>query len=173
MPVLPEYLKILENARQMKKENKSFLDKLKKIKPHDLDLVTNRFHEKAFQKIDCLHCANCCTTTGPMLKNRDINTLSAHFKMRESAFAEKYLRRDEDGDHVFLSMPCPFLGSDNYCSVYSARPGACRDYPHTHQRDIAEKIPVTYLNSLICPAVAVIIGLLRNYYGKKMHSSKS
>ena len=40
---------------------------------------------------------------------------------------------DEDVDTVmkrFLS----FLGADNYCSVYPARPKACREYPHDHTK---------------------------------------
>jgi len=164
MPLLPEYEKILDNAKRSKKENKAFLDKLKKVRPPDLDVVTNKFHEEAFEHIDCLKCANCCNTTGPMLKNRDIAALSKHFKLRESEFTSKYLRTDEDGDYVFKSMPCPFLKSDNYCSVYSARPNACREYPHTQQRDIVGKIPITYLNSMICPAVAVVVEKLKKRY---------
>ena len=152
--------------KQRRKENKLFLDKLKKIKPSDLDVVTNEFHEEAFAVIDCLKCANCCVTTGPLLKNKDITILSKHFKMREAEFATKYLKTDEDGDYVFKHMPCPFLKSDNYCSVYSGRPNACRKYPHTQQRNIAQKIPITYLNSLICPAVAVIVEKLKAHYQK-------
>ncbi len=165
MPLLAEYEKILNAAKLTKKENKVFLDKLRKAKPADLDIVTNKFHDEAFEKIDCLKCANCCTTTGPMLKNRDIAALARHFKLREAEFSTRYLRIDEDGDYVFKSMPCPFLKSDNYCSVYSARPNACREYPHTQQRDIAGKIPITYLNSMICPAVATVVEKLKKHYG--------
>lgn len=164
MSLLPEYEKLLDHAKKVKKENKVFLDKLRKVLPSDLDVVTNKFHDEAFENIDCLKCANCCTTTGPMLKNRDITALARHFKMREAEFASKYIRTDEDGDYVFKTMPCPFLKSDNYCSVYSARPNACREYPHTQQRDIAGKIPITYLNSMICPAVAVVVEKLKKRY---------
>ena len=164
--ILPEYEKLLQIARGKKNENKSFFQKLKKLKPKDLDRVTNDFHDKAFEHIDCLKCANCCATTGPLLKNRDINNLAAEFKQRPSEFTERYLRTDEDGDWVFKKLPCPFLGSDNYCSVYSSRPTACRDYPHTQQRNIIEKIPVTYLNTMVCPAVAEVAENLKKYYSK-------
>jgi Fe-S-cluster containining protein len=171
MPVVAEYQKILEIAKRKQKENKTFLKKLKNINPSDLDFVTNEFHDKAFSKIDCMKCANCCTTTGPLLKNRDINTLSSHHNIRPSDFTEKYLRTDEDGDYVFKKMPCPFIGDDNHCSVYSYRPRACRDFPHTQQRNIKEKLPVTYLNTLICPAVAIVVDHLKMHYQKKMRSS--
>lgn len=159
-----EYQTLLDSAKKKRKENKVFLDKLRKKKPKDLDRITNGFHVEAFRNIDCLKCANCCSTTGPLLKNRDIDTLAVHFKMRTSAFAEKFLRMDEDGDWVFKKMPCPFLNSDNYCSVYSSRPTACKDYPHTQQRNIMEKIPVTFLNSMICPAVAIVVDKLKAHY---------
>ena len=161
-----EYEKLLQIARGNRKENKAFFQKLKKLKPKDLDNVTNDYHEKAFQTIDCLKCANCCATTGPLLKNRDINVLSRELKMRPTEFVDSYLRTDEDGDLVFKKLPCPFLGTDNYCSVYSSRPGACRDYPHTQQRNIIEKIPVTFLNTTICPAVAIVVENLKKQYLK-------
>ena len=84
--------------------------------------------------------------------------------MRPSVFSEQYLRIDEDGDYIFKAMPCPFLGSDNYCGVYESKPNACANYPHTQQREIIKKLKITYHNSMICPAVAeVVIGLKKNY----------
>jgi Fe-S-cluster containining protein len=167
MPLNPSYERILKQAGALKKENKAFLDKLKKSRPADLDIVTNKCHDEAFEQIDCLKCANCCSTTGPLIRNKDITLLAKHFRQREALFTSQYLRIDEDGDYIFKSMPCPFLKDDNHCSVYSSRPGACRDYPHTSQRNIAEKIPVTFLNSMICPAVAVVIDKLKTHYSVK------
>lgn len=162
-----DYIRKIEQARLQRKENKLFFEKLKKRKPSDLDQVTNELHDKAFEQIDCLKCANCCRTTGPLLRGKDIDQLAAHFKIRPAIFTEKYLRIDEDGDYVFKAMPCPFLGNDNYCSVYQQRPGACRDYPHTQQRDIRQKLNITLENTMICPAVAEVVeGLVRHYESK-------
>lgn len=155
--MLPEYQLLLDSANKSKKENKTFFEKLKKIPVKELDSITNDLHEKAFEKIDCLKCANCCATTGPLLKNKDIQNLADHLKIKQGSFAEKYLKVDEDNDYVFKSMPCPFLKSDNCCSVYSARPNACRQFPHTNQRNIRSILPITYLNSMICPAVAYVV----------------
>ena len=160
----PEYLKILENARKKSSENKKFLEKLKAKKPKDLDIITNELHDEAFEQINCLECANCCRTTGPLLLNKDIDRLASELKLKPSIFTERYLRVDEDNDYVFKSMPCPFLGSDNYCHVYEARPNACKEFPHTQQRNILQKLKITYHNTLICPAVALIVdGLKENY----------
>lgn len=163
----PDYIRKIEQARLQRKENKLFFEKLKKRKPSDLDQVTNELHDKAFEQIDCLKCANCCRTTGPLLRRKDIDQLAVHFKIRPAIFTEKYLRIDEDGDYVFKAMPCPFLGNDNYCSVYHYRPGARRDYPHTQQRDIRQKLNITLENTMICPAVAEVVeGLARHYEPK-------
>src|ERR1700733_5634385 len=75
-------------------------------------------HEEAFQKINCLECANCCKKYSPRFKTPDIKRISRHLKMRESDFIDTYLKVDEEGDFVARSAPCPFLGADNYCSIY-------------------------------------------------------
>ncbi len=70
-------------------------------------------HEEAFNKIDCLQCANCCKNFSPRFKTPDIKRISKYLKMRESEFIDKYLLVDEDGDFVAKTKPCPFLGDDN------------------------------------------------------------
>lgn len=158
------YKTIIEQSLKKKKDIKRFFEKLRRLKPTDLDEVTQQLHEEAFDEIDCLQCANCCSTTGPMLKDKDIERLAQHQRMKPGIFTETYLRIDEDHDYVFKKMPCPFLGSDNYCSVYESRPNACRNYPHTHQRNIYQKLSITYHNTFICPAVSrVVDGLMKNY----------
>lgn len=137
------------------------LDKIRARRKSGLDQEIQARHEQAFEQIDCLQCANCCKTTGPLLLNKDIDRLAGAMKLRPADFTEKFLRIDEDRDYVFKSMPCPFLKDDNYCSVYESRPNACREYPHTQQRDQLQKLPLTYENSLICPAVALVVNGLR------------
>ena len=159
--MLPEYKKLLEIAVKNKRENKSFFEKLKKVPGRDLDNRVHELHEKAFTKIDCLKCANCCKSTGPLLKNKDIERLSEQLRIKPSNFVSDYLRIDEDSDYVFQKMPCTFLQDDNCCSVYSARPNACRQYPHTDQSDIRSILPLTFLNSMICPAVSFVVEELK------------
>jgi Fe-S-cluster containining protein len=166
MPIATEYEKILANSRSKKKETKLFFDRLKKLHPGNLDAVTNEFHDKAFETINCLKCGNCCAATGPLLKSKDIDILAAEVRMKSPAFTEKFLRTDEDGDYVFKQLPCPFLADDNYCRVYSARPQACSEFPHTQMRNIHAKLSITYLNSMICPAVALVVEDLKQEFGK-------
>jgi Fe-S-cluster containining protein len=130
------------------------VDKARKDKR--IDDKINNVHDKVFEVVDCLKCANCCKTTGPLLTSMDIGKLSRRLKIAEKDFFNRYLRADEDGDFVFQSMPCPFLGSDNYCSVYEDRPKACRAFPHTDQKGQMDIMHLTRKNAKICPAVSQI-----------------
>jgi Fe-S-cluster containining protein len=150
-----------KQAAAKQPENKKFFDRLRKNKPKNLDELTHRLHEDAFEKMDCLQCANCCKTTSPLFKQKDIERLAGHFRIKPSQFIEQHLHIDEDNDYVLNVAPCPFLGADNYCSVYDARPNACREYPHTNQRKIHTVLKETYNNIAICPAVFEIVERLK------------
>lgn len=155
----PEHLKQL--ALNSKAENQKFLKKLKAKKPKKLDeLFLDQHHEK-FEQIDCLACANCCRGLGPRILDKDIERLAKHLRIKTNYFIEQYLRIDEDRDYVFKSMPCPFLGLDNYCFVYEARPKACRDYPHTNHKKMTSHLNLALKNNETCPAVYLILEDLR------------
>src|SRR6187402_1624576 len=91
------------------------------------------FHEQAFEKINCLNCANCCKNYSPRFKTPDIKRISKVLRMKEGEFIETYLRLDEEGDYVAKSAPCPFLGADNACSIYEDRPSDCARFPYTDE----------------------------------------
>ena len=81
--------------------------------------------------------------------------------MKPGDFINRYLRMDEDGDYVLKSSPCPFLDSENYCSVYEDRPKACREYPHTDRKKILQINELTLKNTMVCPAVFEILERLK------------
>lgn len=137
------------------------MGRLKKAKPNTLDEHFHTLHEEVFEEINCLDCANCCKTTSPIFKTKDIERLAAHLRLKPIQFSDKYLRVDEDSDYVLKSSPCPFLGADNYCSVYDYRPEACREYPHTDRRKMHQVLDLAYKNTLICPAVQEIVERLK------------
>ena len=109
----------------------------------------------------CLDCANCCTTTGPLFTDKDISRISKYLRIKPSEFVAKYLRIDEDRDYVLKSLPCTFLGTDNYCSIYNVRPKACREFPHTDRIKQHQLLKLTKKNMEVCPAVFTIIEKLR------------
>ena len=114
-------------------------------------------HEEAFSKIDCLQCANCCKNYSPRFKTPDIKRISKHLKMRESDFIEKYLIVDEDGDFVANAKPCPFLGADNYCSIYEQRPSDCHRFPYTDEDVFIKRQQLTLTNSTFCPITYYVL----------------
>jgi Fe-S-cluster containining protein len=135
---------------------KAVFNKLRKSPQRDLDDTIHQLHDEAFEKIDCLTCANCCKTTSPIFYQKDIERLAKHFRIRPGHVIEKYLHIDEDNDYVLNTTPCPFLGDDNYCNVYDSRPTACREYPHTNRKKVYQLLDLTATNALICPAVFYI-----------------
>lgn len=142
-----------QKAKENKAENKKFFRRLKSINPKKLDQAFHKAHDEAFSCINCLECANCCKTTGPLFTTTDIDRLAKHFRMKAGDFMDQYLRKDEDGDFVLKTTPCPFLGTDNYCSVYENRPKACREYPHTDRNKMHQILELTRKNAEMCPAV--------------------
>jgi Fe-S-cluster containining protein len=150
-----------EQSKNKAAENKKFLTSLKKKDARKLDDAFHSLHDEVFEEINCLNCANCCKTTSPIFYETDIDRVSKAVRMKPGDFIEKYLRVDEDKDYVLKSSPCPFLDSENYCSVYSDRPKACREYPHTNRKKMVQIMELTYKNTLVCPAVLEITERLK------------
>ena len=140
-------------ALQKQKEHKKVLDQIKKKPPKNLDYLTQELHDEVFEKIDCLSCANCCKTTGPLFTEKDIERISKHLRMKVVDFENKFLRVDEDHDKVLQNLPCWFLNNDNTCSIYEVRPKACREFPHTDRKKLYQINNLTIKNSVVCPAV--------------------
>ena len=155
---MEEILKNLpEKAKDKHKGNKKFFAKLRKKPPKDLDRQMQEIHEEEFSRTNCLDCANCCKTTGPLFTNKDIERISKHLKLKPQQFIEQYLRIDEDKDYVLQEVPCTFLAADNYCLIYDVRPKACREFPHTDRKDFHKISNLTLKNTPICPAAYNIV----------------
>lgn len=152
-------------AQKAQPSTKKLFDKLKRKKPAHLDDVVHELHDEAFERIDCLQCANCCKTTSPIFYERDIDRIAKRLRMRPSDFIEKYLHIDEDKDYVLNVAPCPFLDSENYCLVYEDRPTACREYPHTNRKRFHQILDLTMKNTEICPAVYEIVEEMKRKLG--------
>ena len=150
-----------ELSQLKRKENKQFLKRLKKLKPKVLDKLIHPLHDEVLSCTDCLKCANCCSTTGPLFTDKDISRIAKHLRIKPSEFVEKHLRIDEDRDYVLQSVPCTFLGMDNYCSIYEVRPKACREFPHTDRIKQSQLLKLTEKNIEVCPAVFEIVEKLK------------
>lgn len=144
-------------AKEKQKENKEFFKKLKKKPPKQLDYIMQELHEEEFERTDCLECANCCKTTGPLFTDKDIERIAKSFRQKPQQFIDQYLRIDEDNDYVLQSVPCTFLAADNYCLIYDVRPKACREFPHTDRKKFQQISNLTMKNVAICPAAYNIV----------------
>ncbi len=156
--------KLQEDANNKSRENKRFLEKLKKKKPKDLDVKVAGFHDEVFEYTDCLECANCCKSISPVVIDRDIDRIAKYLKMSPSEMTKQYLELDRDEDYVFRETPCPFLMPDNYCMIYEVRPRACREYPHTDRKRFYQINTLTWKNTFICPAVFDVVEKLKDIY---------
>jgi uncharacterized protein len=155
-----DFKEILMNAEHGFQKNKEYFRRLR-MKKGNLDQHIHALHRQVFENSNCLSCANCCITTGPLLTESDIVRLAKSLKMKPSVFVGQYLRIDEDNDYVFQSLPCPFLDAQNHCMVYKNRPTACREYPHTDRKNMRQILHLTLKNTLVCPVVYEIFERLK------------
>lgn len=137
-----------KRSKERQKIYKQFLQRPDKNKV--LKLLP-ALHEEAFSKVDCLKCANCCKLYSPRFKTPDVKRISKLLRLRESEFIEEYLKVDDDGDFVAKTAPCPFLGDDNYCSIYEDRPSDCRRFPYTDEDVLIKRPVLTLKNTSFCP----------------------
>jgi len=93
-----------------------------------------------FDQSKCSGCPqNCCTMTGPQAKHAWVTFAEDDLK----AIYERYpdapripkgrMRSGKDGRRYYYedNAHCIFLGENNMCTVYEARPRWCRDWPNT------------------------------------------
>ena len=153
-----------QKAKDRQEENKKFFSKLKKKPPKHLDMQMQELHEQEFSKTDCLNCANCCKTTGPLFTNKDIERISKHLRLKPQQFIDQYLRVDEDKDYVLQQVPCSFLDAENHCLIYDVRPKACAEFPHTNRKDFHKISNLTIKNVAICPAAYNIVEEMKKLY---------
>jgi len=149
--LLKNWEKKSSERQKLYKQYLARVDKNKAIR------VLPSLHEEAFEQVDCLACANCCKNYSPRFKTPDIKRISKLLSLKESVFIERYLRIDEEGDYVLKSKPCPFLGTDNYCSIYNDRPSDCRRFPYTDEDVFVKRPQLTLKNTSFCPAAYYVV----------------
>ena len=149
--LLKNWEKKSSERQKLYKQYLARVDKNKAIR------VLPSIHEEAFEQVDCLACANCCKNYSPRFKTPDIKRISKVLSLKESVFIDRYLRIDEEGDYVLKSKPCPFLGTDNYCSIYDDRPSDCRRFPYTDEDVFVKRPQLTLKNTSFCPAAYYVV----------------
>ncbi len=93
-----------------------------------------------FDGSKCLGCPqNCCTMSGPEAESAwvtfshdDLHAIYARYPDAPRISKNK-MQRGKDGRMYYVEdkTQCVFLGENNMCTVYEARPRWCRDWPKT------------------------------------------
>ncbi len=152
----------LDNWEKRSAEHeKQYKQLLQRVDKNKVLKILPDLHEEAFSKIDCLQCANCCKNYSPRFKGPDIKRISKYLRMKEGEFIDTYLSQDTDGDYVVKSTPCPFLGSNNFCSIYDHRPSDCQRFPYTDEDVFFKRPLITLKNASFCPAVYYVLEKLK------------
>lgn len=146
------------NYRKRGKVYTTFLRGMLIRKIRGVDSVALALNRQAFEKIDCLSCANCCKTMSPTYTKADVKRIAKHLGMTVQQYHDKYLEKDESGDFMNKSVPCQFLRKDNMCSIYSVRPRDCSGFPHTQFRDFRLYITGTHIQNIeYCPITMNVV----------------
>ncbi len=140
-------------VRHHKKRFRSYLTRLDKNPPKGLDKLKLEGDKAAWERTDCLDCANCCKTMSPTYTREDVKRISAHLGMTGRAFREKWLYKDRTGDWMNVNQPCQFLDlKTNMCNIYSVRPQDCAGFPHHSKKKMTDYMHVYKQNIEYCPA---------------------
>ena len=129
--------------------------------PEGVTAISKTKSQQAFEKIDCLSCANCCKSSPPLIEPEDINRIAKHLSISKKQFKKKYVLEDVNGDLSFITVPCVFLLEDNSCSIYDVRPSACRRYPHMDEDNFYKLRRLHSKNVLTCPIAYEVVSLIK------------
>lgn len=86
----------------------------------------------------CQKCGQCCEKLGlPLPSSRNLKEMAKFLMIDPDDIVERYYGKlfEKDGKKFIEKYqedrrtPCPFLGNDQNCKIYSVRPDPCRAYP--------------------------------------------
>ena len=144
----------MQNEDTISEYKSSNIPKAKTKKIKEVDDTFHQLHSKAFQKMDCLACANCCKTMTPTFTPTDIKRIAAHLNTTPKEFKEKWLHHDKkDNDWLNKLNPCQFLNLKTHkCDIYEVRPADCAGFPHLTKKKMPDYVHVHKQNVELCPA---------------------
>jgi len=126
-------------------------------------------------QIDCTRCANCCRRMIVELTPAEIEIIAAHLCVPVQEVMWKHID-PEPGDsyHKILRTEhggCTFLDGSR-CSIYEARPAACRDFPHVSPgaRTLGARMESVCRHSSVCPILYNALEAYKAHVGYHPHS---
>jgi Fe-S-cluster containining protein len=162
-----DLIALRRDAREQASRNKYYRQYLKETLPLSndaLDAEVSALADAAFERIDCLDCGNCCRRKEIAVTVKDVRRIARALGLTTDQFVRRYVAETRDGNAYIKGEPCPFLGSDNACSIYADRPQACKDFPYLHERKVRARSLTMLENVGECPIVADVWGRLMKQY---------
>lgn len=108
------------------------------------------------RQIDCTQCANCCRKMIVEVTPAEIERIAETYGVTVQELMLKHIA-PEPGDSRHKVMrtehgACTFLDG-NLCSIYDARPAACREFPHVAigAHTLGARLESVCRHSSICP----------------------
>lgn len=82
-------------------------------------------------RFECQHCGNCCRHNGALrFTKQDWENLQRYLNVSDEELRNKYDVDDVDGKLFFINVKgyCPFLDSNNLCTIQEVKPLFCKLY---------------------------------------------
>lgn len=154
---MTKYESLLERSKTKHNEIVRKMQHLNKRNKAGFDKAIFKIHDEVFAEIDCTECGLCCRNMGPIFRNTDLKHICAAIGTNEKQFKNQYLMQDPDGVGFMLKkLPCPFQNPDNTCSIYEERTLSCKNFPHTKEVGIHNRLGGLAMDSMFCPAAYLI-----------------
>jgi uncharacterized protein len=146
---------IADMAEKREDENYKFRTYLKGSSKN-IDAIVHKLNNHISTKIDCTTCGNCCKSYMISVTQADAEKLASHLQIPAKQFIASKLsvseREDTENEMIFSDRPCSYL-TDNKCTVYSARPATCAEFPHLHKDEFVSRLYSVISNYGVCPIV--------------------
>ena len=148
-------------------------------------LSAHHVDKRAFQilasdiqrQMDCTTCANCCRHSVVPVQKAEIANIASHLGATVEAAARTYTVADPEvpSSRILRTSPqgCVFL-EGSLCTIYEARPNACRDFPHVavgihslggRPSSLARWVP-------LCPIVYNAVEAFKHFTGYHPHRAQ-
>ncbi len=127
------------------------------------------------RRFDCTQCANCCRRMSVEVTPAEVEAIAMHLGVTVQEAMRKHVD-PEPGNSAHKIMRtehggCTFL-IGNLCSIYEARPAACREFPHVAvgAHTLGARMESVCRHSSVCPILYNAIEAYKARIGYHPHS---
>ncbi|MEN9569898.1 MAG: hypothetical protein RL172_1129 [Bacteroidota bacterium] len=151
-------IKAIAATRQQ--EHDAFRIFIKNSNSQQIDELVHTLNNQITPQIDCTQCGNCCKSLMINVTPAEASSLATHLQTNLAGLKEKYLEESQQGQLVINQIPCHFL-TGTRCSIYEQRFTECRDFPHLHKPNFANRLFGLLIHYAACPIIFNVIEALK------------